>query len=218
MKAPKNVVIQCFLTIRKVNMSEQSSVLNAVDERLQQLANDAINALALTGAGQVVDKSAAEQAQYEIGAVMAEAKQLFQGNKNRFGKWRDENIIGNGQHTVDKRTLTRWSYLYGFGTLEECRKVGFTNVYKLAGKTYSPLREQVREHLKQNPDVLSDDIKVMLKEFSHQLKTEKEKTKQSESNDLLNKLAEMESRLKELEVENDKLRQQLQTHPQLDAA
>ncbi|MFS1975888.1 hypothetical protein [Vibrio splendidus] len=199
-------------------MTDKNKAVEPTDSRLKELADAVVNALSNAGAARVVDKEQCEQAQYDIGAAMHEARQLFQGNKNKFGKWRDKNIIGNGRRTVDKRTLTRWTGLSDFGTLEECRKVGFTNIYKLSSKRYAPLREQIKQHLEQHPDVNSDTINAMLKDFATQLKVEKERANQSESNDLLNKLTEMESRLKELEDENDKLRQRLEGQPTLEAA
>lgn len=136
-------------------MNEQIDLLVLTQERLEQLAESIVAALENAGAGRVVDKDLCEQAQYDIGQAMSEAKKLFQGNKNKFGKWREDNIIGNGQRTVDNRTLTRWSCLCEFGTLEQCRKVGFTNVYKLAGKRYAGLRGKVLDLLESNPSVES---------------------------------------------------------------
>ncbi|EMN7148706.1 hypothetical protein WB924_004087, partial [Vibrio vulnificus] len=136
-------------------MTDVNKALEHIENLLSELANTVVNALSNAGAGRVVDKELCEQAQYDIGAAMHEAKLLFQGNKNKFGKWRDENIIGNGKRTVDKRTLTRWTNLCEFGTLDECRKVGFTKVYKLSSKRYAPLREQIKQHLEQHPDVES---------------------------------------------------------------
>lgn len=191
-------------------MTNEYNVLELTTKRLNELVILAENCLENTGVGSVVDKSAAEQAQYDIGKAMSEAKQLFQGNKNRFGQWRDEHIIGNGQYVVNKRSLTRWASLCNFGTIEACRKVGFTNVYKLSGKRYAPLREDITELLKGDPEVDPDAINVMFKDFSVQLKVENKKAKQGESDDLTNKVAELEARLHELEDENAALRQQLE--------
>ncbi|MDF4697008.1 hypothetical protein P3548_25100, partial [Vibrio parahaemolyticus] len=77
-------------------MTDVNKALEHIENLLSELANTVVNALSNAGAGRVVDKELCEQAQYDIGAAMHEAKQLFQGNKNKFGKWRDENIIGNG--------------------------------------------------------------------------------------------------------------------------
>ncbi|EJE4172566.1 hypothetical protein [Vibrio parahaemolyticus] len=199
-------------------MSEPIDLLKATEERLQLLAENIVEVLGNAGAGRVVDKELCEQAQYDIGAAMHEAKQLFQGNKNKFGKWRDENIIGNGKRTVDKRTLTRWTNLCEFGTLDECRKVGFTKVYKLSSKRYAPLREQIKQHLEQHPDVESDTINEMFNDFTTQLKTEKKQDTPVVNDDLVDKVSELEARLKELEQENANLRQQLEGQPTLEAA
>ncbi|EGQ8306179.1 hypothetical protein RB979_004151 [Vibrio alginolyticus] len=199
-------------------MTDVNKALEHIENLLSELANTAVNALSNAGAGRVVDKELCEQAQYDIGAAMLEAKQLFQGNKNKFGKWRDENIIGNGKRTVDKRTLTRWTNLCEFGTLDECRKVGFTKVYKLSSKRYAPLREQIKQHLEQDPDVESDTINEMFNDFATQLKTEKKQTNSVVNDDLVDKVSELEARLKELEQENANLRQQLEGQPTLEAA
>ncbi|HCE1484390.1 TPA: hypothetical protein NGR22_004593 [Vibrio parahaemolyticus] len=199
-------------------MTDVNKALEHIENLLSELANTAVNALSNAGAGRVVDKEQCEQAQYDIGAAMLEAKQLFQGNKNKFGKWRDENIIGNGKRTVDKRTLTRWTNLCEFGTLDECRKVGFTKVYKLSSKRYAPLREQIKQHLEQHPDVESDTINEMFNDFATQLKTEKKQTNPVVNDDLVDKVSELEARLKELEQENANLRRQLENHPTLEAA
>ncbi|WP_423839879.1 hypothetical protein ONE56_11350 [Vibrio mytili] len=199
-------------------MTEANKVLELTNSRLKELADTVINELSNAGAGRVVDKEQCEQAQYDIGAAMHEARQIFQGNKNKFGKWRDVNIIGNGKRTVDKRTLTRWTSLCEFGTLDECRKVGFTKVYKLSSKRYAPLREQIKQHLEQHPDVDSDAINAMLKDFDSQLKSEKKQTTPVVNDDLVNKVSDLEARLKELEQENANLRQQLEGHPTLEAA
>ncbi|EJG1730569.1 TPA: hypothetical protein ACPVZK_003489 [Vibrio parahaemolyticus] len=199
-------------------MTDVNKALEHIENLLSELANTVVNALSNAGAGRVVDKELCEQAQYDIGAAMHEAKQLFQGNKNKFGKWRDENIIGNGKRTVDKRTLTRWTNLCEFGTLDECRKVGFTKVYKLSSKRYAPLREQIKQHLEQHPDVESDTINEMFNDFTTQLKTEKKQDTPVVNDDLVDKVSELESRLKELEHENANLRQQLEGQPTLEAA
>ncbi|MDL2008883.1 hypothetical protein [Vibrio parahaemolyticus] len=200
-------------------MTDVNKALEHTENLLSELADAAVNALSNAGAGRVVDKELCEQAQYDIGAAMREAKQLFQGNKNKFGKWRDENIIGNGKRTVDKRTLTRWTNLCEFGTLDECRKVGFTKVYKLSSKRYAPLREQIKQHLEQHPDVESDTINEMFNDFATQLKTEKKQPPPPVVNDdLVDKVSELEARLKELEQENANLRQQLEGQPTLEAA
>lgn len=199
-------------------MTDVNKALEHIENLLSELANTAVNALSNAGAGRVVDKELCEQAQYDIGAAMHEAKQLFQGNKNKFGKWRDENIIGNGKRTVDKRTLTRWTNLCEFGTLDECRKVGLTKVYKLSSKRYAPLREQIKQHLEQDPDVESDTINEMFNDFATQLKTEKKQTNSVVNDDLVDKVSELEARLKELEQENANLRQQLEGQPTLEAA
>ncbi|EGQ7649511.1 TPA: hypothetical protein ACPJ0G_003856 [Vibrio alginolyticus] len=199
-------------------MTDVNKALEHIENLLSELANTAVNALSNAGAGRVVDKELCEQAQYDIGAAMHEAKQLFQGNKNKFGKWRDENIIGNGKRTVDKRTLTRWTNLCEFGTLDECRKVGFTKVYKLSSKRYAPLREQIKQYLEQHPGVESDTINEMFNDFATQLKTEKKQTNSVVNDDLVDKVSELEARLKELEQENANLRQQLEGQPTLEAA
>ncbi|MFH4684408.1 hypothetical protein WMQ40_18240 [Vibrio diabolicus] len=199
-------------------MTDVNKALEHIENLLSELANTAVNALSNAGAGRVVDKELCEQAQYDIGAAMHEAKQLFQGNKNKFGKWRDENIIGNGKRTVDKRTLTRWTNLCEFGTLDECRKVGFTKVYKLSSKRYAPLREQIKQYLEQHPGVESDTINEMFNDFATQLKTEKKQTNSVVNDDLVDKVSELEARLKELEKENANLRQQLEGQPTLEAA
>ncbi|ELB2966426.1 hypothetical protein QI724_003911 [Vibrio parahaemolyticus] len=199
-------------------MTEANKVLELPESRLNGLTDAIVNELSNAGAGRVVDKEQCEQAQYNIGSAMHEAKQLFQGNKNKFGKSRDVNIIGNGKRTVDKRTLTRWTSLCEFGTLDECRKVGFTNVYKLSSKRYAPLREQIKQHLEQHPDVESDTINEMLKDFDSQLKSEKKQTSPVVNDDLVNKVSDLEVRLKELEQENANLRRQLENHPTLEAA
>ncbi|MFG0776782.1 hypothetical protein [Vibrio sp. GLN_1] len=199
-------------------MTDVNKALEHIENLLSELANTAVNALSNAGAGRVVDKELCEQAQYDIGAAMHEAKQLFQGNKNKFGKWRDENIIGNGKRTVDKRTLTRWTNLCEFGTLDECRKVGFTKVYKLSSKRYAPLREQIKQHLEQHPGVESDTINEMFNDFATQIKTEKKQTNSVVNDDLVDKVSELEARLKELEQENANLRQQLEGQPTLEAA
>lgn len=199
-------------------MTDANKVLELTESRLNELADTVVNALSNAGAGRVVDKEQCEQAQYDIGAAMREAKQLFQGNKNKFGKWRDENIIGNGKRTVDKRTLTRWTSLCEFGTLDECRKVGFTKVYKLSSKRYAPLREHIKQHLEQHPNVESDTINVMLKDFASQLKADKKQPHLDVNDDLANKVSELEARLEELEQENANLRQQLEGQPILEAA
>ncbi|HCE2907421.1 TPA: hypothetical protein NGT82_004053 [Vibrio parahaemolyticus] len=195
-------------------MTDVNKALKHIENLLSELTDTVVNALSNAGAGRVVDKEQCEQAQYDIGAAMCEAKQLFQGNKNKFGKWRDENIIGNGKRTVDKRTLTRWTSLCEFGTLDECRKVGFTKIYKLSSKRYAPLRE----HIKQHPDVESDTINEMFNDFATQLKTEKKQTNPVVNDDLVDKVSELEARLKELEQENANLRQQLEGQPTLEAA
>ncbi|MDF5467278.1 hypothetical protein P3696_18775 [Vibrio parahaemolyticus] len=187
-------------------MTIQIDLQTQVTNRLNAITEGITNALESTGAGRVVDKSAAEQAQYDIGAFMYEAKQLFQGNKKRYGVWRDTHIIGNGQCVVDKRTLTRWTSLSEFGSLEQCRKVGFTNVYKLSGKRYASLREQVTAILLGESDIESDLISSMFKEFDNQLKTEKKLKDNVANDDLLNKLAGLEARIVELESENASLR------------
>lgn len=199
-------------------MTDVNKALEHIENLLSELANTVVNALSNAGAGRVVDKELCEQAQYDIGAAMREAKQLFQGNKNKFGKWRDENIIGNGKRTVDKRTLTRWTNLCEFGTLDECRKVGFTKVYKLSSKRYAPLREQIKQYLEQHPGVESDTINEMFNDFATQLKTEKKQTNSVVNDDLVDKVSELEARLKELEQENANLRQQLEGQPTLEAA
>ncbi|MBE4592750.1 hypothetical protein BOO24_10265 [Vibrio navarrensis] len=199
-------------------MTEANKVLELTESRLEELVDAVVNALSNAGAGRVVDKEQCEQAQYDIGAAMYEARQIFQGNKNKFGKWRDVNIIGNGKRTVDKRTLTRWTSLCEFGTLDECRKVGFTKVYKLSSKRYAPLREQIKQHLEQYPDVEPDTINEMLKDFDSQLKSEKKQTTPVVNDDLVNKVSDLEARLKELEQENANLRRQLENHPTLEAA
>ncbi|EPT9255216.1 hypothetical protein ACVTNV_003597 [Vibrio alginolyticus] len=199
-------------------MTDVNKALEHIENLLSELANTAVNALSNAGAGRVVDKELCEQAQYDIGAAMHEAKQLFQGNKNKFGKWCDENIIGNGKRTVDKRTLTRWTNLCEFGTLDECRKVGFTKVYKLSSKRYAPLREQIKQHLEQHPDVESDTINEMFNDFTTQLKTEKKQATPVVNDDLVDKVSELEARLKELEQENANLRQKLEGQPTLEAA
>lgn len=187
-------------------MTIQIDLQTQVANRLNAITKGITNALEGTGAGRVVDKSAAEQAQYDIGEFMYEAKQLFQGNKKRYGEWRDTHIIGNGQCVVDKRTLTRWAFLSEFGSLEQCRKVGFTNVYKLSGKRYAPLREQITAILRDDSAIESDRISSMFKDFDSQLKTEKKLKDNVANDDLSNKLAELEARIVELESENTSLR------------
>lgn len=190
-------------------MNEQTDLLVLTQERLEQLAESIVAALENAGAGRVVDKDLCEQAQYDIGQAMSEAKKLFQGNKNKFGKWREDNIIGNGQRTVDNRTLTRWSCLCEFGTLEQCRKVGFTNVYKLAGKRYVELRGKVLDLLESNPSVESVVISQMMSDFTQREKAVKEEQQSVEADELTLKFEAMEARIAELEVENKTLRDKL---------
>lgn len=190
-------------------MNEQIDLLVLTQERLEQLAESIVAALENAGAGRVVDKDLCEQAQYDIGQAMSEAKKLFQGNKNKFGKWREDNIIGNGQRTVDNRTLTRWSSLCEFGTLEQCRKVGFTNVYKLAGKRYAGLRGKVLDLLESNPSVESVVISQMMSDFAQLEKAVKEEKQSVEADELTLKFEAMEARIAELEVENKTLRDKL---------
>ncbi|EII3136420.1 hypothetical protein MZJ28_004252 [Vibrio parahaemolyticus] len=190
-------------------MNEQIDLLELTKERLQLLAENIIEALENAGAGRVVDKDLCEQAQYDIGKAMSEAKKLFQGNKNKFGKWREENIIGNGQRTVDNRTLTRWSSLCEFGTLEQCRKVGFTNVYKLAGKRYAGLRGKVLDVLESDPSVESAVISQMMSDFIQREKVVKEEQQSVEADELSLKFEAMEVRIAELEAENKTLRDKL---------
>lgn len=190
-------------------MNEQIDLLVLTQERLEQLAESIVAALENAGAGRVVDKDLCEQAQYDIGQAMSEAKKLFQGNKNKFGKWREDNIIGNGQRTVDNRTLTRWSCLCEFGTLEQCRKVGFTNVYKLAGKRYAGLRGKVLDLLESNPSVESVVISQMMSDFTQREKAVKEEQQSVEADELTLKFEAMEARIAELEAENKTLRDKL---------
>lgn len=190
-------------------MNEQIDLLVLTQERLEQLAESIVAALENAGAGRVVDKDLCEQAQYDIGQAMSEAKKLFQGNKNKFGKWREDNIIGNGQRTVDNRTLTRWSCLCEFGTLEQCRKVGFTNVYKLAGKRYVELRGKVLDLLESNPSVESVVISQMMSDFTQREKAVKEEQQSVEADELTLKFEVMEARIAELEAENKTLRDKL---------
>lgn len=190
-------------------MNEQTDLLVLTQERLEQLAESIVAALENAGAGRVVDKDLCEQAQYDIGQAMSEAKKLFQGNKNKFGKWREDNIIGNGQRTVDNRTLTRWSCLCEFGTLEQCRKVGFTNVYKLAGKRYVELRAKVLDLLESNPSVESVVISQMMSDFTQREKAVKEEQQSVEADELTLKFEAMEARIAELEAENKTLRDKL---------
>lgn len=190
-------------------MNEQTDLLVLTQERLEQLAESIVAALENAGAGRVVDKDLCEQAQYDIGQAMSEAKKLFQGNKNKFGKWREDNIIGNGQRTVDNRTLTRWSCLCEFGTLEQCRKVGFTNVYKLAGKRYVGLRGKVLDLLESNPSVESVVISQMMSDFTQREKAVKEEQQSVEADELTLKFEVMEARIAELEAENKTLRDKL---------
>lgn len=190
-------------------MNEQTDLLVLTQERLEQLAESIVAALENAGAGRVVDKDLCEQAQYDIGQAMSEAKKLFQGNKNKFGKWREDNIIGNGQRTVDNRTLTRWSCLCEFGTLEQCRKVGFTNVYKLAGKRYAGLRGKVLDLLESNPSVESVVISQMMSDFTQCEKAVKEEQQSVEADELTLKFEAMEARIAELEAENKTLRDKL---------
>ncbi|MDF5461389.1 hypothetical protein P3710_20455 [Vibrio parahaemolyticus] len=190
-------------------MNEQIDLLVLTQERLEQLAESIVAALENAGAGRVVDKDLCEQAQYDIGQAMSEAKKLFQGNKNKFGKWREDNIIGNGQRTVDNRTLTRWSSLCEFGTLEQCRKVGFTNVYKLAGKRYAGLRGKVLDLLESNPSVESVVISQMMSDFTQREKAVKEEQQSVEADELTLKFEVMEARIAELEAENKTLRDKL---------
>lgn len=190
-------------------MNEQTDLLVLTQERLEQLAKSIVAALENAGAGRVVDKDLCEQAQYDIGQAMSEAKKLFQGNKNKFGKWREDNIIGNGQRTVDNRTLTRWSCLCEFGTLEQCRKVGFTNVYKLAGKRYVELRGKVLDLLESNPSVESVVISQMMSDFTQREKAVKEEQQSVEADELTLKFEVMEARIAELEAENKTLRDKL---------
>lgn len=190
-------------------MNEQTDLLVLTQERLEQLAESIVAALENAGAGRVVDKDLCEQAQYDIGQAMSEAKKLFQGNKNKFGKWREDNIIGNGQRTVDNRTLTRWSCLCEFGTLEQCRKVGFTNVYKLAGKRYAGLRGKVLDLLESNPSVESVVISQMMSDFTQREKAVKEEQQSVEADELTLKFEVMEARIAELEAENKTLRDKL---------
>lgn len=190
-------------------MNEQTDLLVLTQERLEQLAKSIVAALENAGAGRVVDKDLCEQAQYDIGQAMSEAKKLFQGNKNKFGKWREDNIIGNGQRTVDNRTLTRWSCLCEFGTLEQCRKVGFTNVYKLAGKRYVELRAKVLDLLESNPSVESVVISQMMSDFTQREKAVKEEQQSVEADELTLKFEVMEARIAELEAENKTLRDKL---------
>lgn len=190
-------------------MNEQIDLLVLTQERLEQLAESIVAALENAGAGRVVDKDLCEQAQYDIGQAMSEAKKLFQGNKNKFGKWREDNIIGNGQRTVDNRTLTRWSCLCEFGTLEQCRKVGFTNVYKLAGKRYVELRAKVLDLLESNPSVESVVISQMMSDFTQREKAVKEEQQSVEADELTLKFEVMEARIAELEAENKTLRDKL---------
>lgn len=190
-------------------MNEQIDLLVLTQERLEQLAESIIAALGNAGAGRVVDKDLCEQAQYDIGKAMSEAKKLFQGNKNKFGKWREENIIGNGQRTVDNRTLTRWSSLCEFGTVEQCRKVGFTNVYKLAGKRYAGLRCKVLDVLESDPSVESAVISQMMSDFTQREKAVKEEQQSVEADELTLKFEVMEVRIAELEAENKTLRDKL---------
>lgn len=190
-------------------MDEQTDLLVLTQERLEQLAKSIVAALENAGAGRVVDKDLCEQAQYDIGQAMSEAKKLFQGNKNKFGKWREDNIIGNGQRTVDNRTLTRWSCLCEFGTLEQCRKVGFTNVYKLAGKRYVELRGKVLDLLESNPSVESVVISQMMSDFTQREKAVKEEQQSVEADELTLKFEVMEARIAELEAENKTLRDKL---------
>lgn len=190
-------------------MNEQTDLLVLTQERLEQLAESIVAALENAGAGRVVDKDLCEQAQYDIGQAMSEAKKLFQGNKNKFGKWREDNIIGNGQRTVDNRTLTRWSCLCEFGTLEQCRKVGFTNVYKLAGKRYVELRAKVLDLLESNPSVESVVISQMMSDFTQREKAVKEEQQSVEADELTLKFEVMEARIAELEAENKTLRDKL---------
>lgn len=190
-------------------MNEQIDLLVLTQERLEQLAESIVAALENAGAGRVVDKDLCEQAQYDIGQAMSEAKKLFQGNKNKFGKWREDNIIGNGQRTVDNRTLTRWSCLCEFGTLEQCRKVGFTNVYKLAGKRYVELRAKVLDLLESNPSVESVVISQMMSDFTQREKAVKEEQQSVEADELTLKFEAMEARIAELEAENKTLRDKL---------
>lgn len=190
-------------------MNEQTDLLVLTQEHLEQLAESIVAALENAGAGRVVDKDLCEQAQYDIGQAMSEAKKLFQGNKNKFGKWREDNIIGNGQRTVDNRTLTRWSCLCEFGTLEQCRKVGFTNVYKLAGKRYVELRGKVLDLLESNPSVESVVISQMMSDFTQREKAVKEEQQSVEADELTLKFEVMEARIAELEAENKTLRDKL---------
>lgn len=187
-------------------MSKVDNVIAERDEVLKELVNTAIHELKNAGAGRVINKDETERAQYAIGEVMDQASKLLNGNKREFGKWRDEHIIGNGQRSVDKRTLTRWAYLPKFGSLDECRKVGFTNVYKLSAKKYAELRGEVQERLKAEPDAESDVYVEMIKQHGELLKAESAEAKANDVEDLKAKLTELEEQITALKSDNDKLK------------
>ncbi|HAS6971736.1 hypothetical protein [Vibrio parahaemolyticus] len=110
---------------------------------------------------------------------------------------------------MDNRTLTRWSSLCEFGTLEQCRKVGFTNVYKLAGKRYARLRGKVLDVLESDPSVESAVISQMMSDFIQREKVVKEEQQSVEADELSLKFEAMEVRIAELEAENKTLRDKL---------
>lgn len=189
-------------------MSKVDNVIAERDEVLNELVDTAVDALRDAGAGAVVDKETSEKAQYAIGEVMDQASKLLNGNKREFGQWRDEHIIANGKRSVDKRTLTRWAHLPKFGSLDECRKVGFTNVYKLSSKKYAELRCEVQERLKIDFDAGSDAYSEMIKQHDQKIKVESTEAK-VDAVDLEAKLAELEARIEELQAENAELRGKL---------
>ena len=158
-------------------MDKSQELTQDNSEALDHLTKQIAQALEDSGSGKVVDQSIREKAQYDIGKAMREAKNLLNGNTKKFGDWRKKNIIGNGKHVVDSRTLTRWTSLCDFGSLEVCRKVGFTRVYKLNSKRYSELKAQISKRLNDEPEVPCKDLDGLFKAFDEKLKSEAAPTK-----------------------------------------
>ena len=82
------------------------------------------------------------EAKYTVGESLLKARKQFASN-NEYGDWCSQ-IFKELVNEPKQQTLFNYRQLAEFGTLSECEKVGFTNVYKLMQEDNKHLIEHAK--------------------------------------------------------------------------
>jgi len=105
-------------------------------------------------------------AKYKIGQACNKAREILCSDE-AFLDWAWENVIAqcsNDIEDVTSNTLISWRMLPKFGTLEQCKIVGFTHISKLLLDKNATMKAQVLEIIANNdPETAKKLIKPVLK-------------------------------------------------------